>query len=106
MDGGPLLDGTPSGPKPLDMCTHISRPMPNITLAVPEELLRKMKSHPEVKWSEVVRRVIAARIRDLERMDRLARRSTLTGGDIDELDHLIKEGLRRRHERARRAAGE
>jgi len=72
--------------------------MPNITLALPEDLHRKMKAHPEVKWSEVVRRVIAQRIRDLERMDAIARRSTLAAGDVDELDHLIKEGLRRRYE--------
>ena len=80
------------------MCAHITVVMPNITLALPEDLHRKMKAHPEVKWSEVVRRVIAQRIRDLERMDAIARRSTLAAGDVDELDHLIKEGLRRRYE--------
>ena len=79
--------------------------MPNVTLAVPKDLHRKMKAHPEVKWSEVVRRVIARRIRDLERMDAIARRSTLAAGDIDELDHLIKEGLRRRYETAKRSSG-
>ncbi len=80
--------------------------MPNITLAVPKDLHRKMRAHPEVKWSEVVRRVLAQRIRDLERMDRLARRSSLTGEDVDQLDHLVKEGLRRRYERLRRTAEE
>ena len=74
-------------------------------LAVPEELRRKMRAHPEIKWSEVVRRVLAQRIRDLERMEVLTRRSTLRAEDIDEIDHLIKEGLRQRYERARRTAG-
>ena len=87
------------------MCLHITRPVPNITLAVPEELHRKMRAHPEIKWSEVVRRVIAQRIDDLERMDAITRRSTLRTGDIDELDHLVKEGLRRRYEELRRTAG-
>jgi len=86
------------------MCAHITVVMPNITLALPEDLHRKMKAHPEVKWSEVVRRVIAQRIRDLERMDAIARRSTLAAGDVDELDHLIKEGLRRRYE-SKRSSG-
>jgi hypothetical protein len=85
---------------------HITSLVPNITLALPKELHRRMRAHPEIKWSEVVRRVLAGRIQDLERMDALARRSTLRIEDIDELDHLIKEGLRRRYERARRSAGE
>lgn len=86
------------------MCAHITIVVPNITLALPKDLHRKMKAHPEVKWSEVVRRVIAQRIRDLERMDVIARRSTLSADDVDELDHLIKEGLRRRYESAKRSA--
>ncbi|MGI0149792.1 MAG: hypothetical protein ACREDF_09720 [Thermoplasmata archaeon] len=80
--------------------------MPNITLAVPKDLHRKMRAHPEVKWSEVVRRVLAQRIRDLERMDAIARRSTLTLEDVDELDHLVKEGLRKRYEKVARTTGE
>ncbi len=88
------------------MCAHIIESVPNITLTVPPELHRKMKAHPEIKWSEVVRRIIAERIRDLERMDTLARRSRLTIRDIDALDHLVKEGLRRRYEAARKVRGE
>jgi hypothetical protein len=87
------------------MCAHINGLVPNITLVVPPELHRKMKAHPEVKWSEVVRRILAERIRDLERMDALTRRSTLTLGDVEELDRLIKAGLRRRLEAARRSTG-
>jgi len=80
--------------------------MPNITLAIPSELHRKMKAHPEIKWSEVIRRLLAERIRELERMDALLRRSTLTVEDVAVLDHLVKEGLRRRYEATRRAAGD
>lgn len=78
--------------------------MPNLTLAVPEELHRKMRAHPEVKWSEVVRRILAQRIRDLERMDVLTRRSQLAARDVDEIDHLVKEGLRRPYQASRRSA--
>ena len=80
--------------------------MPNITLTVTPELHRKMKAHPEIKWSEVVRRILAQRIRALERMDALTRRSALTIADVQELDRLVKEGLRRRYEAARRARRE
>jgi len=73
--------------------------MPNITLSLPDDLHRKMKRHPEVKWSEVVRRVISERIRDLEAMDRITAKSVLAPADVDELDHLLKAALLRRYQR-------
>ena len=39
--------------------------MPNVTFAVPDELHREMKAHPEIKWSEVARKAIR---REVERM--------------------------------------
>lgn len=89
----------------LIVCVHITSLVPNITLALPKELNRKMKAHPEIKWSEVVRRLLAERIRDLERLDALRGRSALTLLDVEELDRLIKEGLRRRFEAVRRSSG-
>jgi len=83
------------------MCTHIITFMPNLTLAVPEELHRRLKPHPEVKWSEVIRRVLAEKVRDLELMDRLTARSELTREDVADLDHVLKEAvLHRYRERA------
>ena len=73
--------------------------MPNITLSVPDDLHRKMKRHPEVKWSEVVRRVISEKIRDLEAMDRITAKSMLTPEDVDEFDHILKAALLRRYRR-------
>lgn len=71
--------------------------MPNITLSIPDDLHRKMKRHPEVKWSEVVRRVISERIRDLEAMDRITAKSQLAPADVGELDHILKAALLRRY---------
>jgi hypothetical protein len=79
------------------MCGHIIRPVPNLTLAVPADLHRRMKRHPEVKWSEVIRRVLAEKIRDLELMDRLSARSELTRKDVADLDHVLKEAVLRRY---------
>ena len=73
--------------------------MPNITLTVPDDLHRRMKRHPEVKWSEVVRRILSDKVRDLEAMDRIAAKSKLTPEDVDELDHVLKLALLRRYER-------
>ncbi len=71
--------------------------MPNLTLSIPENLHRRMKRHSEVKWSEVVRRILAEKIRDLELMDRLTAKSTLTREDIEELDHVMKDAVLRRY---------
>ncbi|TLZ69732.1 MAG: DUF4256 domain-containing protein [Methanobacteriota archaeon] len=73
--------------------------MPNITLSLPEDLHRKMRRHPEVKWSEVVRRILADKIRALEAMDRMVSRSILTPEDVAEFDHILKEALLRRYRR-------
>ena len=40
--------------------------MPNVTLAIPEDLHNKMKNHSEIRWSEVVRKSISEKIEDLE----------------------------------------
>jgi len=74
--------------------------MPNITLTVPDDLHRRMKRHPEVKWSEVVRRVLAEKVRDLEVMDRITAKSALTFEDVEEFDHILKAALLRRYRRA------
>ncbi len=40
--------------------------MPNITLSVPPDLYRRMKRHPEIKWSEVARKAIAEYLAKIE----------------------------------------
>lgn len=72
------------------MNTHISA-MPNITLAVPEDLHKKMKKHDEIKWSSIIRNVLKERIEDLERADMLASKSKLTEKDAWEISEKIKE---------------
>ena len=71
--------------------------MPNLTLSVPEDLHRRMKRHREVKWSEVIRRIIAEKLRDLELMDRVTAKSALTSKDIADLDHVMKEAVLHRY---------
>ena len=40
--------------------------MPNITLSIPDDIYRKMKKYPEVKWSEVARKAIIGYLRRIE----------------------------------------
>jgi len=64
--------------------------MVNMTLSIPEELHKKMKCMPEVRWSEIARRAIEERIDDLETMNKIASKSKLTKKDVDEISKKIK----------------
>ena len=64
--------------------------MPNVTLAIPEELHTKMKKHSDIRWSEVVRKSIAAKVEMLDMMDKIAKKSKFTKKDVDEISHKIK----------------
>lgn len=64
--------------------------MGTMTLAIPDELLEKMRQFREMKWSEVARRSIEQRIQDLETLNRIASKSRLTEKDVKELSKKIK----------------
>ena len=42
--------------------------MTNITLSIDDEIYKKMKKFSEVRWSELVRKVIAQRIKEMEKI--------------------------------------
>lgn len=67
--------------------------LPNVTLSVSEDLHEKMKKHPEIRWSEVVRKSISEKIEDLEVMDKLTKRSKLTQADVDEISSKINRDV-------------
>ena len=71
--------------------------MVNMTLAIPEELHKKMKTHNDIKWTEVMRNAIEQRVEDLEVMNRIASKSKLTKKDADEIAEKIKRGIAKRH---------
>jgi hypothetical protein len=57
--------------------------MVHMTLNIPKDLHDRMKSHPEIKWSEVVRRSISEYL--IELADQV---------DGQELAKLLKNGIR------------
>ncbi len=71
--------------------------MVNVTLAVPEELHKVMKSHPEIKWSEVARQAMWEYARKLEMLDRVATKSKLTEKEALEIGKAIKQSLSERY---------
>lgn len=64
--------------------------MGNLTLALPDDLQRRMRRHSDIRWSEVVRKSILQKIEVLEAMDRISKKSKLTKRDIDSLSARIK----------------
>jgi len=67
--------------------------MPNLTLAIPNELHTKMKKHSEIRWSDVVRKSISQKIENLEMMDKLVSKSKLTQKDVDEIAKKIDRAV-------------
>ncbi|MFT4309875.1 MAG: hypothetical protein ACMXYL_05305 [Candidatus Woesearchaeota archaeon] len=61
----------------------------NITLALPDELHKKMKKHTEIRWSEVVRKSISNKIEELEMVKKIAKKSRLTRSDVEDLARMI-----------------
>jgi hypothetical protein len=43
--------------------------MPKITLSIPKELKEKLNEHPELNWSEILRRGIKEKIKKLKKFE-------------------------------------
>lgn len=71
--------------------------MANITLAIPDKLHKKIRKHPEIRWSEVARHAMAEYVEKLELMDKLTSESKLTDKDAMEISGEIKRSIAERH---------
>ena len=74
--------------------------MPNMTLAIPEDLKRKMDQFKEINWSEVARQAIQEKTTVLEKMNRLLSKSQLDETDIESHSAQIKKSVLRKHKAA------
>jgi len=72
--------------------------MVNITLAIPNELHKKLKIHSEIRWSDVIRRILEKRLEDLEIMDEIVSKSRFSEENVEEIGQKIKERIARRHD--------
>lgn len=70
--------------------------MVNVTLAVPEELKKKMDSFAEINWSAVARQAFSQKISDLEILNRFTEKSTFTEKDAERLGKKVGEALTKR----------
>ncbi|MBI3291782.1 MAG: hypothetical protein HYZ73_03095 [Elusimicrobia bacterium] len=65
---------------------------------MPADLRAKMKLFPEINWSEVARQAILLKTRQLEQLNRLFSKSTLTEQDTIDIGRQIKQRVWRRHQ--------
>lgn len=71
--------------------------MPNVTLAIPEEVHEKMKQHSEMRWSEFMRKALVEKIKLLEIVESIAQKSKLTEEDVKALAKKIDRAVARKH---------
>ncbi len=67
--------------------------MTTMTLAVPDELKKKMDVFPEINWSEVARQAFFNKIHDMELMRVFKEKSSLTEEDALRIGKSISKSL-------------
>jgi hypothetical protein len=70
--------------------------MPNMTLAVPEELHRELRRHREIRWAEIARRAFVRELDRLHVYDRVLKNSALTEADAIDIGRDIRRRASRR----------
>lgn len=71
--------------------------MVTISLAVPDELKRKMDSFQEINWSAVARQAFDQKISDLELLNKIKADSTLTNNEAIRLGREINKTLAKKY---------
>lgn len=51
--------------------------MATFTVAIPEDLKKKIDTHPDINWSEYLKQRFEARIRELRKFEELKKRGKL-----------------------------
>ncbi|MEW6295524.1 MAG: hypothetical protein AB1467_04495 [Candidatus Diapherotrites archaeon] len=64
-----------------------------------EETRRKMKEHPEVRWSNVIRAIIERKLQDFAVAEGLAKKSSLTEKDVEMLSGKTAKNFARHAKR-------
>ncbi len=73
--------------------------MPTMTLSIPNDLYDVIKSHKEIKWSEIARRAMWEYAAKLKLLNKILEKSEFTEKDAMEMDKIIKRSLRERYEK-------
>jgi predicted CopG family antitoxin len=71
--------------------------MPNMTLSLSEDIYEIVKTHKEIRWSEIARRAIEDYAKKVELLNAMTAQSELTEDDIMVLDKKIKSGVQQHY---------
>jgi hypothetical protein len=71
--------------------------MVTMTLAIPEDLKRKMDSRPELNWSEVARQAFIQKLKDMELFDKFTEKSAMTEKDAVKLGRSLNKKMAKRY---------
>lgn len=71
--------------------------MPNMTLSLPEDVYQIVKTHKEVRWSEIARRAIEDYAKKIALLNSMTTESELTEEDIMALDEKVKSGIQKHY---------
>jgi hypothetical protein len=78
----------------INMCGDL---VPNMTLSLPENVYKIVKSHKEVRWSEIARRAIEDYAKKIALLNSMTAESDLTEEDIMALDEKVKTGIQKHY---------
>ncbi|HLC86742.1 MAG TPA: hypothetical protein VJH65_00495 [Candidatus Nanoarchaeia archaeon] len=67
--------------------------MTTLTLAVPDEMKKKMDSFPEMNWSEVARQAFIQKIEDMDFLRKFKEKSKLTEADALKLGKEVSKSI-------------
>ena len=70
--------------------------MPNLTIAIPEELRKKLSEFRIINWSEVAREAFERKIIQLKILESFSKDSELTQEDALRLGKKVNEALSKR----------
>ena len=71
--------------------------MVNITLAIPDEIKKKMELFPEINWSEIARSAIIKRVLLLMKFKEFAKESELTEEDAIKLGREVNKEVKNKY---------
>jgi predicted CopG family antitoxin len=74
-------------------------PVPNMTLSLPDDVYRIVKTHKEVRWSEIARRAIEDYAKKIALLNTMTARSELTEEEIMAVGKKVKAGIRKHYQR-------
>ena len=73
--------------------------MTNMTFSIPDEIYKKMKQYPEIKWSQIARNALLKYLEKLELMNQIMTESKLTIEDVESMGDEIKKKAWQRHKK-------